>query len=189
MENECQIIIKNMVCNRCIMAVESLFRKEGVRPLSIELSRVTLASPLTDAQAEAIKHRLTQMGFEWVEDRKRRLVELIRSAVIEYVRMENEDRPLVSDYLEQRCAHEYSMLSKLFTEVQGCTIERYQIRQKVERVKELLFFDQLTVSEIAYRVGYSSVAHLSNQFKAETGMTPTQFKQIKESPLTNLDEI
>lgn len=189
MDNSFQIVIKNMVCNRCIMAVESIFRKEGIRPVSIELSRVTLASPLTDAQTEAVKRRLTQMGFEWIEDRRMRLVEQIRTAVIEYVRLDADGKPLLSVFLERRCAYEYSLLSKLFSEVQGCTIERYLIRQKVERVKELLFYDQLTVSEIAYKLGYSSSAHLSSQFKAETGMTPTQFKQLKNGSLTNIDEI
>lgn len=183
------IIIKNMVCRRCLMAVEALFREEGMVPLSIELSRVALPAEPDAEKKRALKQRLAEMGFEWIEDRKTRLIEQIRTGVIEYLQMESGDRPLLSDFLQQRCAREYSLLSKLFSEVSGRTIERYAIEQKVERAKELLFYDELTVSEIAYQLGYSSAAHFSAQFKAETGMSPTCFKQMRESRSRGLDEV
>lgn len=183
------IIIKNMVCRRCIMAVETLFKQEGVTPLNIELSRVTLSAPLSAEKKAVIKQHLSEMGFEWIEDKKTRMVEQIRTYVIEYVQMKNNDKTLLSDFLQQRCAREYSFLSKLFTEIHGYTIERYAIRQKIERAKELLFYDELTISEIAYRLGYSGISHLSAQFKAETGLTPTQFKRLKDNCLNGLDEV
>lgn len=183
------IIIKNMVCRRCIMAVATIFREEGITPLGIELGRVTLSAPIADEQKSNLKQRLSEMGFEWIEDRKTRLIEQIRTGVIEYIQMESDGRPLLSDFLQQRCAREYSFLSKLFTEVCGRTIERYTIEQKIERVKELLFYDELTVSEIAYRMGYSSTAHLSAQFKTETGISPVQFKRLKATRSKGLDEI
>lgn len=189
MNNPCHIIIKNMVCLRCLMAVEDIFRQEGITPLSIELSRVTLSAMPDEKTKHALKQRLSAIGFEWIEDKKTQLMEQIRTSVIAYIQMEGDERPLLSDFLQQRCTRDYSSLSKLFTEVCGRTIERYAIEQKIERAKELLFYDELTVGEIAYRLGYSSTAHLSAQFKAETGMTPIQFKRLKETRSKGMDEM
>lgn len=192
-----RIIIKNMVCRRCLMAVEELLKAEGITPLAIDLGVVTLAEPLSEDKEIVIKQKLLDLGFEWVEDKRMRMMEMIRTAVIEFVRDDTDEacaslirqKPQISDFLQARCGREYSALSKLFSEVRGVTIEHYAMEQRIERVKELLFYDELTVSEIAFRLGYSSVAHLSSQFKSLTGMTPTQFKKIKEHRLTGIDSI
>lgn len=169
-----RIIIKNMVCRRCLMAVEELLKAEGITPLAIDLGVVTLAEPLSEDKEIVIKQKLLDLGFEWVEDKRMRMMEMIRTAVIEFVRDDTDEacaslirqKPQISDFLQARCGREYSALSKLFSEVRGVTIEHYAMEQRIERVKELLFYDELTVSEIAFRLGYSSVAHLSSQFKS-----------------------
>lgn len=183
------IIIKNMVCRRCLMAVEAIFREEGLAPVRMELGRVTLPAPVGEEKKRRLKQRLEETGFEWVEDKKMKIIAQIRAGVIEYIQSDDKSRPLLSEFLQQRCAREYSFLSKLFTEVCGQTIERFTINQKIERVKELLFYDEQTVSEIAYRLGYSGPAHLSAQFKAETGMSPTRFKQLKTGRSKMIDDI
>lgn len=192
-----KIVIKNMVCRRCLMAVEALLKEEGITPVDIDLGVVTLSSPLAPETADRLKGKLLALGFEWIEDKRMRTMEMIRTAVIEFVRDDTDpaclrlvrENPRLSDFLQARIGKEYSALSKLFSEVRGITIEHYAIEQKIERVKELLFYDELTVSEIAYRLGYSGTAHLSNQFKSLTGMTPTQFKKLKERKLKGIDGI
>lgn len=184
------IYIKNMVCRRCIYTVAEVFQENGVSPLKVELGIVTLAQPLLPAQWRGIQARLEQYGFEVIDDKRMRIVEQIRVGVIELVHhAEEQEKVNLSDYLQQKCHREYSFLSKLFTEMQGISIEKYYIHQKIERVKELLFYDELSVGEIADKLHYSSVAHLSGQFKAVTGLSPTQFKRMKGHALRPLDEI
>lgn len=189
MENTC-IYIKNMVCRRCIYTVTEVFQENGVSPLKVELGVVTLAQPLLPAQWREIQARLEHYGFEVIDDKRMRIVEQIRVGVIELVHHAEElEKVNLSDYLQQKCHREYSFLSKLFTEMQGISIEKYYIHQKIERVKELLFYDELSVGEIADKLHYSSVAHLSGQFKSVTGLSPTQFKRMKGHTLRPLDEI
>lgn len=184
------IYIKNMVCRRCIYTVMEVFQENGVSPLKVELGIVTLAQPLLPAQWRGIQTRLEQYGFEVIDDKRMRIVEQIRVGVIELVHHAEElEKVNLSDYLQQKCHREYSFLSKLFTEMQGISIEKYYIHQKIERVKELLFYDELSVGEIADKLHYSSVAHLSGQFKSVTGLSPTQFKRMKGHALRPLDEI
>ena len=184
------IYIKNMVCRRCIYTVTEVFQENSVSPLKVELGIVTLAQPLLPAQWRGIQARLEQYGFEVIDDKRMRIVEQIRVGVIELVHHAEElEKVNLSDYLQQKCHREYSFLSKLFTEMQGISIEKYYIHQKIERVKELLFYDELSVGEIADKLHYSSVAHLSGQFKAVTGLSPTQFKRMKGHALRPLDEI
>lgn len=184
------IYIKNMVCRRCIYTVTEVFQENGVSPLKVELGVVTLAQPLLPAQWHEIQARLEQDGFEVIDDKRMRIVEQIRVGVIELVHHAEElEKVNLSDYLQQKCHREYSFLSKLFTEMQGISIEKYYIHQKIERVKELLFYDELSVGEIADKLHYSSVAHLSGQFKSVTGLSPTQFKRMKEHTLRPLDEV
>lgn len=184
------IYIKNMVCRRCIYTVTEVFQENGVSPLKVELGVVTLAQPLLPAQWHEIQARLEQYGFEVIDDKRMRIVEQIRVGVIELVHHAEElEKVNLSDYLQQKCHREYSFLSKLFTEMQGISIEKYYIHQKIERVKELLFYDELSVGEIADKLHYSSVAHLSGQFKSVTGLSPTQFKRMKEHTLRPLDEV
>lgn len=189
-----KIHIKNMVCPRCIMSVREIFRKNGIEPAEVDLGTVTLDSEAQekiasgDALIGQIKRNLEELGFEMIDDKRMQIVESIRTGVIEYVHNpENQDKAKLSEYLQRKCLKEYSALSKLFTEIKGMTIEKYCILQKVEFVKELLFYGELSVSEIADMLHYSSVAHLSAQFKSVTGISPTRFRQMKDKPLTSID--
>ncbi len=184
------VYIKNMVCRRCIYTVTEVFQENGVSPLKVDLGVVTLAQPLLPDQFHNIQARLEHYGFEVIDDKRMRIVEQIRVGVIELVHhAEEQEKVNLSDYLQQKCHREYSFLSKLFTEMQGISIEKYYIHQKIERVKELLFYDELSVGEIADKLHYSSVAHLSGQFKSVTGLSPTQFKRMKGHALRPLDEV
>ena len=185
-----------MVCPRCIMSVREIFRKNGIEPADVNLGTVTLDKVAQeklasdDAIIGKIKRNLEEFGFEMIDDKRMQIVERIRTGVIEYVHNpENQDKAKLSEYLQRKCLKEYSALSKLFTEIKGMTIEKYCILQKVEFVKELLFYGELTVSEIADMLHYSSVAHLSAQFKSVTGISPTRFRQMKDKPLTSIDSI
>lgn len=189
-----KIHIKNMVCPRCIMSVREIFRKNGIEPADVNLGTVTLDKVAQDKLASddaligKIKRNLEEFGFEMIDDKRMQIVERIRTGVIEYVHNpENQDKAKLSEYLQRKCLKEYSALSKLFTEIKGMTIEKYCILQKVEFVKELLFYGELSVSEIADMLHYSSVAHLSAQFKSVTGISPTRFRQMKDKPLTSID--
>ena len=189
-----KIHIKNMVCPRCIMSVREIFRKNGIEPAEVDLGTVTLDSEAQekiasgDALIGQIKRNLEELGFEMIDDKRMQIVESIRTGVIEFVHNpEIQDNTKLSEYLQRKCLKEYSALSKLFTEIKGMTIEKYCILQKVEYVKELLFYGELSVSEIADMLHYSSVAHLSAQFKSVTGISPTRFRQMKEKHLTSID--
>lgn len=185
-----RIIIKNMVCPRCIATVRDIFMKCGVVPVDVRLGVVSLSSPLTEERQGLIRRRLEDAGFEMLDDSRMKYVEQIRVGVIEYVRsLETQEKVRLSDYLQDKCHREYSALSKLFTEVRGMTVERFCILQKVELAKELLFYGELTVSEIADRLHYSSTAHLSSQFKDVTGMSPSQFRKMRDGRLTSIDQI
>lgn len=191
-----KIHIKNMVCPRCIMSVREIFRKNGIEPADVNLGTVTLDTEAQDKLASddaiirKIKRSLEELEFEMIDDKRMQIVERIRTGVIEYVHNpENQDKAKLSEYLQRKCLKEYSALSKLFTEIKGMTIEKYCILQKVEFVKELLFYGELSVSEIADMLHYSSVAHLSAQFKSVTGISPTRFRQMKDKPLTSIDSI
>ena len=191
-----KIHIKNMVCPRCIMSVREIFRKNGIEPAEVDLGTVTLDSEAQekiasgDALIGQIKRNLEELGFEMIDDKRMQIVESIRTGVIEFVHNpEIQDNTKLSEYLQKKCLKEYSALSKLFTEIKGMTIEKYCILQKVEYVKELLFYGELSVSEIADMLHYSSVAHLSAQFKSVTGISPTRFRQMKEKHLTSIDNI
>ena len=184
------IYIKNMVCRRCILTVSNIFKENGITPASVELGTVVLSEPLLDEKKESIRRRLEEYGFEVIDDKRMRIIEQIRIGVIEFVRHpEYQEKTNLSDYLQDKCRKEYSALSKLFTEMKGISIERYYLAQRIELVKELLVYDELTVSEIADKLHYSSVAHLSTQFKSQTGLSPTQFKAMKGHKLKPLDEI
>ena len=171
--------IKNMVCDRCRMAVEQLLQRHEVAFDRVELGKAVLPRPLTDDQLTHLRHDLEQVGFELIDDQRSVLVEQIRTAVLDYV----GDRALMekwklSAYLSDRLAKSYTLLSSAFSAAHGMTIERFFILQKVERAKELLIYDELTMSEIAFRLNYSSPAHLSGQFKQVTGLSPSEFKRL-----------
>jgi len=173
------IYIKNMVCNRCITAVKSLLNELQLPCNSVQLGEVILEKELTAKQTVMLKDRLAQLGFELLDDNKKKIIEQIKKFIIEQVHYEKTDgRYNLSDRLSYSLHKDYSYLSKLFSEVEGTTIEKYLINQKIEKVKELLVYDELSLSEISFQLGYSSVAHLSAQFKKLTGLTPSHFKNL-----------
>lgn len=179
-----------MVCNRCVMVVEGLLRELGIEPLSVTLGEVVLASVPGEYKFAELKKALQAVGFELIDDRRSRLIEQVRNAIVELVHHRDADlKTNLSDYIAGRTHHDYGYISKLFSEIENTTIEKYFIAQKIERVKELLVYDEMNLNEIADRVGYSSAAHLSAQFKKVTGLTPSHFKQIKDKKRKPLDEV
>lgn len=176
------LYIKNMVCNRCILVVGQELAKLGLESERITLGEVVLKSEPTVNQLTSLDQALVKLGFERIDDRKARLIESIKKLVIEEVHHKKGQRTKKSNWsvlLADQLHYEYSYLSSLFSAVEGITLEQYIIHQKIERVKELLFYDELTLSQIADRMDYSSVAHLSAQFKKVTGMTPSELKKMR----------
>ena len=185
-----KVYIKNMVCNRCKMVVKSELEKLGLQPLTVELGEVELKEELTSEEKERVNTRFLELGFELIDDKKSRLIERVKNLVVELVHHSEEQLNMnVSDYLIQYIPMEYNYLSNLFSEVEGTTIEKFYIAQRLERVKELLVYDELSLSEIANQMGYSSVAYLSTQFKKVVGLTPSHFKSIKASKRKSLDHL
>lgn len=183
-----KIYIKNMVCDRCKMVVKSELEQLGLQPLAVELGEVELKEELTAEQKERVNTRFLELGFELIDDKKSRLIERVKNLVVELVHHSEEQlNRNVSDYLTQFIPMEYNYLSNLFSEVEGTTIEKFYIAQRIERVKELLVYDELSLSEIADQMGYSSVAYLSTQFKKVVGLTPSHFKSMKEAKRKSLD--
>lgn len=184
------LYIKNMVCNRCIMVVESELEKLDIQPLSVRLGEVHLEKKLTAEQKNKLSGILESLGFSLIDDKKGRLIEQVKNLIIELVHYNNNNLKInLSDYISEKLHHDYNYISNLFSEVEGTTIEKYFIAQKIERVKELLVYDELTLNEIAFSLNYSSVAHLSAQFKKVTGLTPSHFKQIRTNKRKPLDEV
>ena len=184
------LFIKNMVCNRCIMAVQSEMDKLGLNVKNIKLGEVALNGELSEGKKRTLEKNLVALGFELIDDRKSRIIEKIKATFIDLVHgQDNEMKNNLSDVLSRELHLDYNYLSNLFSEVEGTTIEKYFIAQKIERVKELLVYDELSLSEIALRLNYSSVAYLSNQFKKVTGLTPSHFKQVKEDKRKPLDKV
>lgn len=184
------LYVKNMVCNRCIMVVRNELEKSGYHPLNIGLGEVELQDALTESEKQNLNNHLQTFGFEIIDDKKSRIITQIKSLIIELVHHNNNElNTNLSGYLCSRLHHDYSYLSTLFSEVEGTTIEKYFIAQKIEKVKELLVYDELTLSEISYELNYSSVGHLSNQFKKVTGLTPSYFKSIKNKKRKPLDNV
>lgn len=184
------LYIKNMVCPRCIMAVENELTKLHLHPISVKLGEVEFADTPSEDQMNHFKKAIEILGFEIIDDRKSRLIEQIKNIIIQLVHyQDNEIKWNLSEVLSTQLHHDYNYLSHLFSEVESTTIEKYYIAQKIEKVKELLVYDELTLSEIAHQLNYSSVAYLSNQFKKVTGLSPSHFKQIKEDKRKPLDEL
>lgn len=186
-----RLYIRNMVCNRCKMAVADIFSKAGLQVLLADLGEVEIAEKkLPKELLKKLQTALESVGFEIIDDKKSKVIEGIKTAVIDIIHHTSEPIAIkYSDYLSTKLQHDYSYLSKLFSEVEGITIEQYIINQKIERVKELLIYDELSLSEVSYQMGYSSVAHLSAQFKKVTGMTPTVFKNSSKRERKPLDTI
>jgi len=190
--NATTVLVKNMVCHRCVMAVETILEKESIPFQKVIFGEIQLNEPLTDEQKSNLKTSLDKVGFEMIDNQSSGLIEKIKQLVIKRARNEvaDTDRKLkLSQYLSDKAHHEYTYLSSLFSAIEGRTIENYFIEQRIEKAKELLIYDQLTLSEIAFELEYSSAAHLSSQFKKITGLTPTYFKEIGSIKRKALDQI
>lgn len=183
-----RLLVKNMVCPRCISAVRDLLVSEGLTVISVSLGDVEIEDNLSDEERHSLAGKLRDIGFELLDDPRSQLVEQIRVTVLKWVRMD-EERPKLSECLSRQLSKDYSALSKLFSEVKGVTIERFAIIHRIEYVKELLCYCQLSTSEIAYRLGYSSPAYLSSQFKQVTGMTPKEFRELGHHKRISLDAL
>ena len=182
-----KLYVKNMVCNRCNLVVSDVLDKNGFPNAVVSLGEVDFGDEtLSDMQTTILEAELEGLGFELINDKKSRLIEKIKKTVIQFVRKQDGlHHTNLSDHLSKSIAYEYNYLSSLFSSIEGITLERYFILQKVEKVKELLVYDELSLTEIAFQTGYSSLAHLSNQFKSVTGLSPSHFKGLKDNKLRN----
>lgn len=185
-----KLYIKNMVCSRCKMVVKSELEKLGLQLLSVDLGEVETTEPISELQKRNIAEQLKRFGFELIDDKKSRLIERIKTLIIELVHQQNARlNTNLSEFLSSHLAQDYSSLSNLFSEVEDTTIEKYFIQQKIEKVKELLLYDELTLNEIAFQMHYSSVAYLSNQFKKVTGFSPSHYKQLKDKKRRQIEDL
>ena len=179
-----------MVCDRCIAAVKKLLDDLKIKFSSIQLGEVALVKDLSQKQMSEVENGLKNLGFEILDDSKKKIIEKIKTVIIKYVHYGiGDEKYKFSNLLTSKLNKDYSYLSKLFSETEGITIEKYLINQKIEKVKELIVYDELNLTEIAYQLGYSSVAHLSAQFKKVTGLSPTHFKTIPGNRRKTLDAI
>ncbi|MFT3980549.1 MAG: AraC family transcriptional regulator [Ferruginibacter sp.] len=185
-----RLYIKNMVCSRCKMVVKTEIEKTGLQPISIELGEVELKRQPTKEQIQQLSTSFKSLGFEIIDDKKVQIIEKIKNAIVSLVHHSDEElKTNLSAYITTQLQHDYNYLSNLFSEVEGTTIEKYFIAQRIERAKELLVYNELTLSEIAFQLGYSSSAYLSNQFKKVTGLTPSHFKSLKEHKRKNIEDL
>jgi AraC-like DNA-binding protein len=179
-----------MVSIRCKMMVKEELRKLGLHFIVVDLGEVEIMEDLTTLQRDLLRAALLESGLELMDDKKAVLIEKIKNVIIEMVHYSEESIKInFSDYLSEKLKHDYTYMSNLFSEVQGTTIEQFIISHKVERIKELIIYDELNITEIAYKMNYSSVAHLSNQFKKVTGLSPTHFKQLKDKRRSPLEDV
>lgn len=177
-----KLVIKNMVCDRCVLVIKNVFQDLNYQPLCVIMGVVDLAEQgLSEVQLNVIRQAIEPLGFELLNDKKRALIEQIKTTLIQMVHSTHDlEQVKLSDYLGHKLKQDYPSLSQLYSSVEGITIEKYFIHLKVERIKEFLVYDELNLTQISYRLGYSSLAHLSAQFKHITGMTPTAFKELKD---------
>lgn len=175
-----KLYIKNMVCGRCEMAVKTELEKMQIPILSIQLGEVEISINLKESEKQALSKKLMILGFEFLDDKVSKIIQRIKNLIIDLVHYQNQRLKInLSSYLSENLKQDYSTLSNLFSETEGSTIEQYFIAQKIEKAKELLLYNELTLGEIAILLNYSSVAHLSNQFKKVTGFTPSHFKKFE----------
>lgn len=179
-----------MVSTRCKLTVKEALKKLNLHFMVVDLGEVEIMENITFEQREALKLALLASGLELMDDKKSMLIEKIKNVIIEMVHnTEVAIKINFSNYLSDKLNHDYTYLSNLFSEVQGTTIEQFIISHKIERIKELIIYGELTITEIAWKMNYSSVAHLSNQFKKSTGLSPTHFKQLKDKRRSPIEEI
>ncbi|HEY1040282.1 MAG TPA: AraC family transcriptional regulator [Bacteroidia bacterium] len=179
-----------MVCSRCRMVVTSELEKAGIPYLSVDLGEIEVSKEPTVEQLDKLNLGLRQYGFELIDDKKSRIIEKIKNHIVKLIHHSDDGiKTNLSDYLADKLHYDYTYLSNLFSEIEGTTIEKYFIAQRIEKIKELLVYDEFTLSEIADKLGYSSVAYLSGQFKKVTGLTPSHFKALKEHKRKNIEEL
>lgn len=179
-----------MVSNRCKMAVKEVLRKFGLHFIVVDLGEVEIMETLSDEQLKEVKTELLSSGLELMDDKRAVLIEKITTVITEMLHYSEEaPKTNYSDYISEKVHHDYTYLSNIFSEVKGISIQQFIILHKIEMVKELLFYDELNLTEISFKLHYSSVAHLSNQFKKVTGLSPSAFKQLKDRKRIPLEEI
>ncbi|MPS64553.1 AraC family transcriptional regulator [Chryseobacterium sp.] len=185
-----KIFIKNMVCGRCISAVTSIFNEVQVKIKSINLGEVETASDVSEQDLENIEKKLSEIGFERIKDSAHQLIEKIKNLIITKIsELDIDENFLLSEFLISKIHKDYSSLSKTFSQNENVTLEQFFILQKIEKVKELLLYNEFTLTEIAGKLGYKSVQHLSSQFRNSSGFTPTEFKKLKVHNRKPLDLI
>jgi AraC-like DNA-binding protein len=179
-----------MVCIRCKMVVKAELEKLGLHYRTVELGEAEIKDSISEEQRDQLDKALKKSGLELMDDKKSMLIEKIKNVIVELVHY-SEEQPKInlSDFLSEKLNHDYTYLANLFSEVEGTTIEQFYIAHKIELVKELLVYDDLNLTEIAYKLHYSSVAHLSNQFKKITGLTPSHFKQLRHKRRIMLENV
>ena len=179
-----------MVCPRCETAVKVALEKMELSIIAMQLGEVEIATDLDESQVQLLSRSLDDLGFELLVDKEDKTIERIKNLIIDLVHYKKEPIKInLSNYLAEELRHDYSILSKLFSEKEGATIEHFFIAQKIERAKELLIYNEMNLSEIAIHLNYNDVAHLSNQFKKTTGFNPTQFKLLKEKKRNEIDDL
>ena len=186
------VLVKNMVCHRCVLVVEDILRSRSIPFQKVVIGEINLAESFSANHRDELMTAFAKVGFELIDSHAGALIEKIKQMVLKRARNEGnemENKIKLSNYLAGKVNHEYTYLSSLFSSVEGRTIENYFIEQRIEKAKELLVYGQLTLSQIAFDLEYSSVAHLSKQFKKITGLTPTYFKEIGITKRTSLDNI
>jgi AraC-like DNA-binding protein len=186
------LLVKNMVCHRCVLAVENVLKNDTLPFEKVEVGEIYLTKDITDEQYDSLRVHLAAIGLELIDNRVGGIVEKIKQLVIKRARnevKEEEKKMNLSAYLSQNLYHEYTYLSSLFSSVEGRTIENYFIEQRIEKVKELLVYDEMTIAAISFELDYSSAAHLSHQFKQVTGLTPSHFKKVGNMKRKLLDKV
>lgn len=186
------LLVKNMVCHRCLLAVEEILKKLAIHFTKVDTGEIHLASSINASQNSLLSDHLHSIGLELIDNRMSGLIEKIKQLVIRKARNEVDEKETntkLSVYLSKNLHHEYTYLSHFFSSVEGRTIENYFIEQRIEKVKELLVYKEMSLSEIHYLLEYSSVAHLSNQFKKVTGLTPSHFKAVGSAKRKMLDKV
>lgn len=182
--------VKNIACESCLIVVKDALLELGLKPIKVSLGEVEMAHDLTDEEKKQFNARIKRAGLEILESKDELLVEKIRKVIIDYVYKSDEKPELkFSVLLSEKLKLNYMYLSGFFSEVQATTIEHYLISLKIERIKELIILDELSLSDIAYKLHYSSVAHMCSQFKKSTGLTPTHFKKLKEKRRRTIQQI
>ncbi len=185
-----KLYIKYMVSNRCKIAVKEDLKRLGLHFIVVDLGEVEIMENITTEQREQVRLALFNSGFELMDDKKSVLIEKIKNIIIEMVHNSDElIKTNFSDYISEKLNHDYTYLANLFSEVQGTTIEQFIISHKIERIKELIIYGEQNITEIAWKMNYSSVAHLSNQFKKVTGLSPSHFKQLKDKRRSPIEEV